>query len=115
MDKLWIDSWSRRKCTRHEKPHSRANCKWRAVFAVLAASPGAQFSRSNARPSCFAVRRYLVNSDRAERDQELIVAAARAVLASLRKEIEERQLPRAALGALRMLEAALDEARRPGR
>jgi hypothetical protein len=53
-----------------------------------------------------------VNSDRAERDHELIVAAARAVLASLRKEIEERQLPRPALGALRMLEAALEEAGR---
>jgi hypothetical protein len=56
-----------------------------------------------------------VNSDRAERDQELIAAAARAVLASLRKEIEDRQLPRAALGALRMLEAALNEAQRPSR
>ena len=82
---------------------------------MLAAWPGPQSSRSNARPSCFAVSAHPVNNDRAERDQELIAAAARAVLASLRKEIEERQLPRAALGALRMLEAALDEARRPSR
>lgn len=49
-----------------------------------------------------------MNSGAAEREHELIVAAARAVLASLREPIEQRTLPRAALGALRMLEAALD-------
>jgi hypothetical protein len=82
---------------------------------VLVAWLQPQSSGSNARASCFAVGADPLNSDRSERDQELIAAAARAVLASLRKEIEERQLPRAALGALRMLEAALDEARRPNR
>jgi hypothetical protein len=51
-----------------------------------------------------------VNSGLTDRDQELLVAAARAVLASLREPIEQRQLPRAALGALRMLEAALKAA-----
>jgi len=49
-----------------------------------------------------------VNSGAAEREHELLVAAARAVLASLREPIERRELPRPALGALRMLEAALD-------
>jgi hypothetical protein len=49
-------------------------------------------------------------SGRSESDQELLVAAARAVLASLREPLEQRQLPRAAMGALRMLEAALDGA-----
>ena len=44
-----------------------------------------------------------------DNDRELLVAAARAVLASLREPLEQRQLPRAAIGALRMLEAALDE------
>ena len=48
-----------------------------------------------------------MNNER-ERDYELVIAAARAVLASLRQPIESRQLPRAALGALRMLEAALE-------
>jgi hypothetical protein len=57
-----------------------------------------------------------MDSDRAARDHELLVAAARAVLASLRESIAQRQLPRAALGALRMMEAALDdEAARTGR
>ena len=41
-------------------------------------------------------------------DHELLVAAARAVLASLREPLEQRRLPRAAIGALRLLEAALD-------
>lgn len=41
-------------------------------------------------------------------DHELLVAAARAVLVSLREPREQRQLPRTALGALRLLEAALD-------
>jgi hypothetical protein len=49
-----------------------------------------------------------VNSGPSERDHELLIAAARAVLASLRRPVEERALPRAAIGALRMLEAALD-------
>jgi hypothetical protein len=56
-----------------------------------------------------------VNSGPAEREHELIVAAARAVLASLREPIEQRALPRAALGALRMLEAALEGAATRGR
>lgn len=57
-----------------------------------------------------------MNSDRLERDHELLVAASRAVLATLREPIAKRQLPSAALGALRMLEAALDgEAARAGR
>lgn len=47
-------------------------------------------------------------SGRTESDYELVVAAARAVLISLREPIEQRTLPRAALGALRMLETALD-------
>ena len=66
-----------------------------------------QSNRSKARPRSFAVREPRVNSP-SERDHELIIAAARAVLASLRRPIEERELPRAAIGALRMLEAALD-------
>ena len=41
-------------------------------------------------------------------DAELVAAAARAVLVSLREPLEQRTLPRAAIGALRMLEAALD-------
>jgi hypothetical protein len=45
---------------------------------------------------------------RTEPDHDLVAAAARAVLASLREPMEQRQLPRAAMGALRMLEAALD-------
>jgi len=49
-----------------------------------------------------------VNSAPGEREHELLVAAARAVLTSLREPIEQRQLPRPALGALRMLAAALD-------
>lgn len=49
-----------------------------------------------------------MNSIEAEREHELLAAAARAVLTSLREPIEQRQLPRQALGALRMLEAALD-------
>ncbi|HEX8216030.1 MAG TPA: hypothetical protein VF577_01075 [Allosphingosinicella sp.] len=56
-----------------------------------------------------------MNSGPAEREHELIVAAARAVLASLREPIEQRALPRAALGALRMLEAALEGAATRGR
>jgi hypothetical protein len=57
------------------------------------------------------------NSGRSESDYELVAAAARAVLVSLREPIEQRSLPRAALGALRMLEAALDgaTAQRPRR
>jgi hypothetical protein len=56
-----------------------------------------------------------VNNDRLERDHELLVAAARAVLTTLREPIAKRQLPSAALGTLRMLEAALDaEAERAG-
>ena len=51
-----------------------------------------------------------MNSGSAEREHELLVAAARAVLASLREPIEQRTLPRAALGALRMLEAAVEGA-----
>jgi hypothetical protein len=42
-------------------------------------------------------------------DHELLVAAARAVLASLREPLEQRQLPRVAIGALRLLESALEE------
>ena len=50
-----------------------------------------------------------MNSDgRSVPDPELIAAAARAVLVSLREPLEQRTLPRAAIGALRMLEAALD-------
>ena len=49
-----------------------------------------------------------MNSAPGEREHELLVAAARAVLTSLREPIEQRQLPRPALGALRMLAAALD-------
>ncbi|HYJ29491.1 MAG TPA: hypothetical protein VEW25_04035 [Allosphingosinicella sp.] len=49
-----------------------------------------------------------MNSADSEREHELLVAAARAVLLSLREPIGQRELPRAALGALRMLEAALD-------
>ena len=45
---------------------------------------------------------------RAATDPELVAAAARAVLVSLREPLEQRTLPRAAIGALRMLEAALD-------
>jgi len=53
---------------------------------------------------------------RTETDHELVVAAARAVLVSLREPIEQRTLPRAAMGALKMLEAALDgEAARANR
>ena len=48
-----------------------------------------------------------LNNGPSERDHELLVAAARAVLASLREPVEQRALPRAAIGALRMLEAAL--------
>ena len=48
------------------------------------------------------------NGGRAEPNHDLVVAAARAVLASLREPLEQRQLPRAAMGALRMLEAALE-------
>jgi hypothetical protein len=48
------------------------------------------------------------NGGRTEPDHDLVAAAARAVLASLREPMEQRQLPRAAMGALRMLEAALD-------
>jgi len=40
-------------------------------------------------------------------DHELLAAAARAVLESLREPCEQRQLPRAALGALKLLETAL--------
>lgn len=43
-----------------------------------------------------------------EQDHELLVAAARAVLISLRDPMEKRSLPRAAIGALRLLEAALE-------
>ena len=57
-----------------------------------------------------------MKSTDSEREHELLIAAARAVLASLREPIEQRELPRAALGALRMLEAALDgSAARPRR
>ena len=45
---------------------------------------------------------------RGEDDHELLIAAARAVLATLREPLEQRTLPRPALGALRMLAAALD-------
>ena len=45
---------------------------------------------------------------RTEPDHDLVAAAARAVLASLRDPMEHRQLPRAAMVALRMLETALD-------
>ena len=45
---------------------------------------------------------------RTEPDHDLVAAAARAVLASLREPMEQRQLSRAAMGALRMLEAALE-------
>lgn len=48
------------------------------------------------------------NGGRTEADHDLIAAAARAVLASLREPVERGQLPRAAMVALRMLEAALD-------
>jgi hypothetical protein len=48
------------------------------------------------------------NGGRTGPDHDLVAAAARAVLASLREPMEQGQLPRAALGALRMLEAALD-------
>ncbi|HEX8527477.1 hypothetical protein [Allosphingosinicella sp.] len=41
-------------------------------------------------------------------DHELLVAAARAVLASLREPLQKRSLPRAAIGALGLLETALD-------
>jgi len=52
--------------------------------------------------------RYVNNDGRPDQDHELVIAAARAVLASLRGPLEARELPRAAMGALRMLEAALD-------
>lgn len=63
---------------------------------------------SKERGPSFAVRERRVNSGPSERRHELLVAAARAVLASLRGPLEERELPRAAIGALRMLEAALE-------
>jgi hypothetical protein len=47
------------------------------------------------------------NGGRIEPDHDLVVAAARAVLASLREPVEQRQLPRAAMVALKMLETAL--------
>lgn len=50
-----------------------------------------------------------MNSGPAEREHDLLVAAARAVLAALRDPIEQRTLSRAALGALRMLEGAIDD------
>ena len=50
-----------------------------------------------------------MNKDaRSETDHELLVAAARAVLSSLRGPLERRELPRAAIGALRMLETAVE-------
>lgn len=49
-----------------------------------------------------------------ETSHELLVAAARAVLSSLREPLEHRQLPRQAMGALRLLEAALDDEPPPG-
>jgi hypothetical protein len=48
------------------------------------------------------------NGGRAELDHDLVAAAARAVLASLREPMEQHQLPRAAMVALRMLETALE-------
>ncbi|HEX8643354.1 MAG TPA: hypothetical protein VF702_05505 [Allosphingosinicella sp.] len=59
--------------------------------------------------------RAVSESGRTEGDHELLIAAARAVLASLREPLEQRALPRAAMGALRMLEAALDGAPSRGR
>lgn len=49
-----------------------------------------------------------MSNGRTAPDPELVAAAARAVLVSLREPFEQRTLPRAAIGALRMLEAALD-------
>ena len=44
-------------------------------------------------------------------EHELLVAAARAVLVSLREPMQKRSLPRAAIGALGLLETALDSER----
>ena len=52
-----------------------------------------------------------MNSERGEYDPELLEAAARAVLVALREPIEQRTLPRAAIGALKMLDAALNGVR----
>ncbi len=56
-----------------------------------------------------------MNSERGECDRELLEAAARAVLVALREPIEQRTLPRAAIGALKMLDAALNSGGRSGR
>jgi|GEM_PF-3636364 len=112
MEEFSSDSDHARKCEGYEKPYCRANCKWRATFAVRDTRRHSQApvksSRSKAASSCFAVRAGRVNSASSDRDHELLVAAAKAVLASLREPIEQRSLPRAALGALRMLEAAVE-------
>ncbi|MDP8994778.1 MAG: hypothetical protein M3N07_07350 [Pseudomonadota bacterium] len=46
---------------------------------------------------------------KASSECELLAAAARAVLIALREPVEERRLPPAALGALQLLECALDK------
>jgi hypothetical protein len=119
MEEIISDSDHAPKCEGYEKPYCRANCKWRATFAVRASRRHSaaipKSSRSKVLRSCVAVQAGRVNSGSAERKHELLVAAARAVLASLREPIEERSLPRAALGALRMLEAAVEGADGRGR
>lgn len=55
-----------------------------------------------------------MNAHSGETDRELLVAAARAVLNSLREQIEQRTLPRPAIGALRMLEAAVEKSSKTG-
>lgn len=47
----------------------------------------------------------------AERDAEVLAAAAHAVLTTFRRDVEQKQLPGAAVAALRLLSAALERYR----
>lgn len=47
----------------------------------------------------------------ADRDAEVLAAAAQAVLATFRADVEQKQLPGAAIAALRLLNAALQRYR----
>jgi len=103
--------------TGEEKPYCRADCKWRARIDARVSRSGFRTRFGTAvesrwRAALLFGGRDVNQGGRTENDHELLIAAARAVLVSLREPIEQRALPRAALGALRMLEAALDGAGR---
>jgi hypothetical protein len=111
MEEFTSDSDGRRQPSIREKPYCCADASGARAFArasPLGFARGGYGRVDEDGGALLFGGRDVKSGRRAEPDHDLVAAAARAVLAALREPLEQRDLPRAAIGALRMLEAALE-------